>query len=208
MLTASVQDDASAQRLVDLIDHCDALAEMRRYPTLKRVMGQVKTLANNYINASAADEETLMNRLSKGCERQVADGAWPLLESPRANKIWRDLHEALGVVANIGTDASDTNRNIYANHAYPVIAAHFAKEDGSALAVNIDNLNAEIGNISGTASTVTLRNPHHSNEPNLPSSMVDSDSEDGLFNMSLDSYLRAFGRHTIGRVNDTPAPTP
>ncbi len=208
MVNASVSGTESVSRLVETIDHCNGLAEMDKYRTLRKVMGQVKTLATTYQDrvTNAASEEAqakALNRLSKGCDRQVQPGAWPHLEDPSAKKIWHDLHEALAIVGQLGTDSSDGTRNIYASHAYAVLGVGFVDHKGKMMAVNVDNIDAELPNISGINSKVQLRNPHHTNEPNLPSSMVDSNTEDGVFRMTLDGYLRAFGGHEIGQVKDT-----
>jgi len=203
MLSVSTGGDEAVTRLVSLIDHCSGLEEIKKYRTLRKVMGQVRTLANNYQSASTGNQQKRLDRLSKGCDRQVQPGSWPLLESPNADKIWRDLHESLAIVGQLGTDSSAGTRNIYADHAYSVIGVRFVGKDGNPTALNIDNIATELPNISGTGSTVTLRNPHHTNEPNLPASMVDQDSEDGVFRMSLDAYLRAFDTEHIGRVKDT-----
>jgi hypothetical protein len=208
MVNASVSKAESIGRLVQTIDHCNGLDEMNKYSTLRKVMGQVKSLAATYtdsVNNSASDDRQtkILNRLAKGCDRQIQPGVWPHLEDPSANKIWHDLHEVLAIVGQLGADSSQGTRHVYASHAYAVLGVGFVDHQGKMIGLNVDNLDAELPNISGINSKVKLRNPHHTNEPNLPSSMVDSNTEDGVFRMTLDGYLRAFGSHEIGHVKDT-----
>ena len=208
MVNASTGQTQAIERLLATITHCSGLDEMKRYTSLRRVLAQIEALATEYqtrVDAGAAPEiqDAALSRLSKGCDRQVQPGAWPMLENPKSNKHWHDLHEALAIVGQLGTDSSDGTRNVYANHAYAVLGAQFFNHEGRPMALNIDNLSTELGQVSGEHSRVQLQNPHRTNEPNLPSSMVDSDVDDGVFQMSLDAYLRAFGAHEIGRVKDT-----
>ena len=208
MVSASISDSEAVKRLIATIDHCSALPQMRRYRSLKTILEQIKGLAATYqgrVNAGASNaiQGAAMNRLSAGCERQVASGVWPMLEDPNSDKIWHDLHESLAIVGNLGTDSSNGTRNIYANHAYPVVGVEFLGHDGRPFTLNVDSLATDLANVSGENSRVVLRNPHQTNEPNLPSSMVDHNTEDGIFKMSLDAYLRAFSAQEMAHVKDT-----
>jgi hypothetical protein len=51
-----------------------------------------------------------------------------------------------------------------------------------------------------------MRNPHHTNEPNVPTSARDANPNDGLFTLSLDQYLRDFALQQVALVRNTPAP--
>ncbi len=209
MMTVATFTEGSVNRLVSIIDHCNGLNEMNRYPTLRKVMGQVKELEAAwravYTDPSSTkeDKSASLARLSKGCERQVQPGAWPLLESERASPVWAELALQLSIVANLGSDRSDGERSVYANHSYSVLGASFAGADGAALGLNLDNLDAKLADISATESSVTLRNPHRTNEPTLPTIEQDSNSEDGVFRVTLDTFMRAFAQQRIATVNDT-----
>jgi hypothetical protein len=126
-----------------------------------------------------------------------------LLESESASPVWAELALHLSIVANLGADSSDGERSVYADHSYSVLGASFAGADGSALGLNLDNLDAKLTDISATESTVTLRNPHRTGEPTLPTIDQDSNSEDGVFGMTLDAFLRAFATQRIATVKDT-----
>ena len=208
MVNASTGCMTAIARLLETIAHCFGLDDMAHYPSLREVLEQIECLAAAHqatVDNGEPDEvqAAALNQLAVGCDRQVQTGAWPMLEDPQSDKIWSDLHESLAIVGQAGTDSSDGTRNIYAGHAYAVLAAQFLDHEGSPMSLNIDNLDTEIANISGIMSKVELRNPHHTNEPNLPSSMVDSDVNDGVFSMTLDAYLRAFSANEIAQVHDT-----
>jgi hypothetical protein len=209
MMTVATFTEGSIDRMGSIIDHCNGLDEMRRYPTLRRVMGQVKELEAAWRgvytdpSSSKEDKAASLGRLSKGCERQVQPGAWPLLESENASPVWAELALQLSIVANLGGDSSNGERSVYANHSYSVLGASFAGADGAALGLNLDNLDAKLADISATESTVTLRNPHRTNEPTLPTIEQDSNSEDGIFGITLDTFMRAFAEQRIATVKDT-----
>lgn len=206
MLTASLGPPSAVSRLIELLGHIAGLREAQQYPSLLRIMGDVRVLAQGYQTAVAGGLDTTLplERLAKACERQAKPGAWPLLQNPKSDKIWTDLNEHLNIVAHLGVDSSNGQRGIYAGHAYPVLGAHFKDANGQDLSVTQSNLSAELSKISGQHSTVDLQNPHHTNEPNLPTSQTDANSEDGLFSLSLDQYLRSFADQRIGEMKDTP----
>ena len=64
-------------------------------------------------------------------------------------------------------------------------------------------MDAKLADLSATQSTVTLRNPHRTGEPTLPTIDQDSNSEDGIFQVTLDTFLRAFEQQRIATVEDT-----
>lgn len=206
LLSVDLDQGSAVDRLVALITHIEGLREARPYPSLLRIMGQVKRLGEAYQTAANAGSptDTALANLARGCARQVVPGAWPLLQSERSAPIWHELDESLNIVSHLGTDASDGQRATYADHAYAVLGASFVDVNGAAMALTQANLHAQLAQISGTSSTVQMRNPHHTNEPNLPTSQVDSNTEDGLFSMTLDQYLRSFALQEIGEVRDTP----
>jgi Domain of unknown function (DUF4157) len=206
MLSVDLDSDEAINRLIQLIAYSTGLPDARRYPSLVRIMGNVRDLALA-VQAAAGDpakETAAQERLAKACERQGAPGAWPLLESPRSDKIWHDLHDHLNIVAHLGTDASNDRRGTYADHAYPVLGATFVDKTGAPMTLTQANLQANLPNIDSGTSMVQLRNPHHGNEPNLPTSTPDGNTEDGLFSMNLDQYLRSFSLQQVGRAKDTP----
>jgi len=204
MLSVDLDQDSAVDRLVQLIDFIRGSKDAARYPSLLRVMGQVRGLAATFQAAAGADRQAALERLAKGCARQAAPGAWPVLESLRSKKTYNDLFEHLNIVGHLGSDSSNGRRATYADHAYAVLSAAFVDQAGAAMALTPSNVAAQVANISGSGSTVTLRNPHHTNEPNLPTSGADADSEDGVFTMSLDQYLRSFALQEVARVKDTP----
>jgi hypothetical protein len=204
MVVSTIGHHQAADRLVQLIEHCHGLPEMARYPTLKKSMGQVKTRGQQAIAAiGTPDEDKTINRLGVACRRQIAEDAWPLLRNETADKVWQDLNESLAICGHIGMNQTAGPKNVFSYHTYSVLGANFAKEDGTPIALTIDNLPANLAQISGAKSTVRLHNPHAKNEPNLPSSSQD-ETEDGVFGMSLDSYLRSFANLVVANVNNTP----
>jgi hypothetical protein len=204
MLSVDLDQGSAVERLDQLIDHILGLRDSRRYPGLCRTLSQLNTLAETYINAAEADQPAALKRLARAAARNVRPGAWPLLERPNTDKIWNDLYEHLNIIAHLSRDASEGQRNAYADHAYAVLGASFSDNAGAGLALTLSNLAAEANRIDSQNSTVQLRNPHHGNEPNLPTSNVDSNTDDGLFTMTLDQYLRSFALEQIARVQDTP----
>jgi len=203
-MSVDLDQNSAVQRLFDLITFLEGDQGSRPYPTLMRVMAGVKDKANDYLQAATdADETAALQTLAAAAERHVRPGAWPLLESPNSDAQWRELSTSLNIIAHLGTDASNGQRSTYADHAYAVHGASFVNRTGDAMNLTLANLAAEIGNIDPIGSTVSLQNPHHTNEPNLRSSLQDG-QDDGQFRLTLDNYLRSFALQQTARVSDTP----
>ena len=205
MVNAAPWGSEAIERLLATITHCSGLEEMKRYTSLRRVLGQIEALAAEYqtrVDAGAASEiqDAALSRLSKGCDRQVQPGAWPMLENPKSNKIWHDLHEALAIVGQLVQ--TQTEREMSTLTTPTRYSASSSRITKAGHGPQHRQPRLEITQISGEHSRVELQNPHRTNEPNLPSSMVDSEVHDGVFKMSLDAY-EAFSDHEIGRVKDT-----
>ena len=65
------------------------------------------------------------------------------------------------------------------------------------------NLDTELPNVSGTLSSVHLRNPHGTNEPDLHGEGTAPGQDEGEFDMPLDGFLRAFTR-VRGCIAESP----
>lgn len=113
--------------------------------------------------------------------------------------------------SNLGTDASNGQRNIYANHAYSVVSAMLRGRDGAMLplaGLSPPQWHMLYTGLDMDLSSVELRNPHHSNEPaaqaGIPRRLADGLPEgvwnngslvlqsDGIFTMTLREFLRNF----------------
>ncbi|HEU5058443.1 MAG TPA: DUF4157 domain-containing protein [Kofleriaceae bacterium] len=126
-----------------------------------------------------------------------------LLDPARSQNI-RDLAGLLLDLRNIGTDSSPGQRNIYGDHAYAVIAVNIVTTTGLNVPLNqvpAANRAALYPLVDPDVSTVTLRNPHHGNEPdrtdsNRPARAGDgapSDrTSDGVFTVTLRDFFRDF----------------
>jgi outer membrane protein OmpA-like peptidoglycan-associated protein len=132
-----------------------------------------------------------------------------LLDPARSQNI-RDLAGLLLDLRNIGTDSSPGQRNVYGDHAYAVIAVNIVTTTGVNVPLNTvpaANRAALYPLVDPDVSTVTLRNPHHGNEPdrtdsNRPARAGDGDpsgaGSDGVFNVTLRDFFRDFNSINSG----------
>jgi outer membrane protein OmpA-like peptidoglycan-associated protein len=126
-----------------------------------------------------------------------------LLDAARSRPI-REMAALMVDLRNIGTDSSTGQRNVYAEHVYSVLAVNIVTTTGVVVplgAVPAANRAALYPLVDPNVSTVTLRNPHHGNEPDRrdnrgpdrpgdgPASGANSD---GVFNMSLNDFFLHF----------------
>lgn len=139
----------------------------------------------------------------------------PLLAAQRAPAL-RAMMDLVLNVRNLGTDSSTGQRNVYASHAYSVVAVRFIDFASSELPLH--KVPAEqraqlYGLVDCEASTVKLRNPHKGNEPDRtgmgrPTRAGDGapsgGGSDGVFTLSINEFFRNFNSLDSGVVPRTP----
>lgn len=209
MMSCDLDQGSAVDRLIALITFITGDRDCNKYPSLKAELLRMVVDANAYKTAApGAPETAAMNRLAARAEHSANPRAWPLLTYNSSLPRYHELFELLNTIKSLGTDHSPGQRATYADHAYPVLGASFVDTTGAAMALTQPTLHAQLANIDPAGSRVTMRNPHHTNEPNLPTSLSDANTEDGVFQMSLDQYLRSFALQEVATVTSTPAPAP
>jgi hypothetical protein len=186
-----------------------ALATMSRIDATDLQMDQNVRAAWNRLQQNLAYvQQEFQNPRNANVEPANVDGmalvirdadrlATGLIGLARANTNHRDFSTMFELVNNLkeaGRDTSPGQRNIYAEHAYAITRAvfHPAAPDPQHLTPDV------LDGINMNASTVTLRNPHGKNSPNLYNEARNND--DGEFSMSLIQFLRNFSEVEYGRV--------
>ena len=138
------------------------------------------------------------------------------LHADERSQAIREIMDLMLDLKNIGTDASPGQRNIYGDHAYQVLGASFVNSTGDHVA--LENLPSSMRVmlyplVDPTGSTVRLRNPHHTNEPdrmdnNQPTrpedGAPDGATADGMFTMNLVEFFRNFSAVDSGVFPTTP----
>ena len=126
-----------------------------------------------------------------------------LLDPARSRPI-QDAVQLMVNLRNMGTDNSPGQRNIYGGHAYSVVAVNIVTTEGKQVplaSVPAANRAALYPLVNPDTSTVTLRNPHHGNEPdrrdnNTPERAGDGKpsgpTADGLFTVTLREFFLNF----------------
>ncbi len=132
----------------------------------------------------------------------------PLLDPGRSQPI-RDLADLLLNLRGYGREKAGP-RNVVTEHVYSVVAVIIAMSNE--VEVPLGAVPASVRHclfplVDPAVSTVTLRNPHHDNEPDRHDNDAaaragdgapDRDSADGKFRMSLRQFLLNFGAVTSG----------
>ena len=127
-----------------------------------------------------------------------------LLDGARSRSI-REMTDLMVDLRNIGTDNSTGQRNIYGDHVYTVMAVSIVTTTGINVPLNAMPAGASRAAlyplVDPNVSTVTLRNPHHGNEPDRRNNQTpqrpgdgapSGASSDGVFTMTLSDFFLHF----------------
>ena len=126
-----------------------------------------------------------------------------LLDTRRSRPV-QDMANMMLDLRNLGTDNSPGQRGVYADHGYSVVAVNIVTTAGVAVplsSVPAASRGALYPLVDANVSTVTLRNPHHGNEPDrldnrTPNRAGDGapsgPTADGTFTVSLYDFFRSF----------------
>jgi len=206
-MTASISRDAAVTRLAAITDHILGQDSSNRYPALRRSMTYLRTRITQWQNAAAGDKPAKLEKVAEVAGRIAQPDAWPLLHRENSPKDYRDFNELANIVMNISTDSGGTGqRMVYAWHFYSVLGANFVDNTGGALNLTLANLAAEHPKIDPNRSTVNLRNPHGTNEPNQDGTAGEGEAVDGEdegeFTMTLDQFFRNFGQMQFAQVTN------
>jgi hypothetical protein len=147
--------------------------------------------------AGAANKPARLTDVASSAAEVAVRTDHPELYDAASPKEYRDFSENLAIVAQIGDDQSSGDRHTYAWHSYTVLGSTFKKADGSVLAIAPSTADALISQVDPVQSTVRLRNPHGTDEPNLQAGDA---TNDGEFSMTLDSFARSFSFQQFGVV--------
>ena len=199
MLSSMLSSEVSIERLGAQVDYILGLPSSQRYPTFRIHMQKMQTEIADWKAASNNDKAGKQDLIMRRARNFATPGNWPLLHYDSSPDEYKDLNEMCNIVMNLGDDESNGQRHTYASHSYAVLSASFQDSNGQALAVTIANLPTTAANIDPDHSQVTLRNPHGTNEPNPHGGSEGADADDGVFALSLGSYLRSFElqRHAL-----------
>lgn len=190
----------------------------------KRVSQERIDAVETAINRHGATPPHTFSKTAHGEEGASNDPSWrrvdvtitptghktnSLLDDKRSQPI-KDMAALMLNLRNLGTDSSQGQRNVYAGHAYAVLAVNIVTTDGKNVALNAvpaANRAALYPLVDPDVSTVTVRNPHHGNEPdwkdsNKPYRPGDGEpssaNADGVFTMSLRAFFRDFNSINSG----------
>jgi hypothetical protein len=143
------------------------------------VLLPLKLAAHAIINAQAVWSGTL----------QGAD--------PQKPRIIDNLFMLTINLLNLGADSGVGQRVVYSKHAYTVMNAVFKNTGGGVLNLQHGNLDdPTLQSIDPKLSTITLRNPHRGNAPDLTGQ--GEIGQLGTFDMTLDHFFQNFARIDIG----------
>lgn len=192
-------------RLESLIDAILAGKDGSAYPTFIMQLRYIKTLIGQWSKARAAqspDEPKWKEKVSKAARNIAAPESWPVLHREKAPASFKALLEFLAVALNAGTDSDPGQRFMYSEHAYSVSKVTFVDKNGAVLNLTPSTLQAMLAQIDSDKSTVVIRNPHRTNEPDVHGEWTTEDgSDDGIFTISLTQFFRSFTAIDVGVVD-------
>jgi hypothetical protein len=196
MLTAGVEKEMLIHRIQSALTRSLALKETGKpkNAALKTALAATKTWTDSFVTAETAGDDAKQKTAIKGlvaAARILSDPAnYPALHDPKAPKTYVNLNELLSTARHLGTDHGGGQKFIFTGHAYSIINVVFKDTADKVLDLNLAKLNQEAKRISRANSSVTIRNPHHTNSPNEHAKGVKGDT--GEFTVTLDQFLRNF----------------
>ncbi len=101
---------------------------------------------------------------------------------------------------NIGTDQSPGQRNIYGDHSYSVVGVNFVAINGGSpnfAAMSAMMRRVSYGLLDPNKSIITLRNPHHNNEPDVMGNGQPRNGTDGPTTSDASKGITADGTFTL-----------
>jgi hypothetical protein len=170
------------QTQIETVADHDALPE-GLLPQLQTLSGMVDTWW---------EEETTDEEVGNFASALAAPDAYDALHATDAPAQLQHLLELLLVAANLGTDESEGQRNVYTGHAYSVQQVVLRNGAGEALDLDPAGIPGNLTNVSSENSYVVIRNPHHTNEPDMHATGVADGQDDGEFSYTLDQFFRNF----------------
>ena len=102
------------------------------------------------------------------------------------------LRELCLDIMNAGADSTAGDRFVYSDHAYAITSATIVMRAGVTPPRLVAN---DVANVDFERSLVRLRNPHRTNTPSGVQAV-----EDGVFDLTLEQFLRHFTTLDIGAV--------
>lgn len=195
-LTLSTDSGTIVGRLKAQIERTLGLDGVNRFQSFVKSLQWIQTLCERYKAAENSGDQAKLdaaaNDITQACTRMAAPAAWPILDSDRNGGAYQALRDLLQVAQNIGTDASDGRRLTYADHAYSVLGVSLRDRNGAPLNLSGADLPTRKDEIDPQQSTVRLRNPHGTNEPDADGDGADDGRDDGAFSMPLAQAIRVF----------------
>jgi hypothetical protein len=156
---------------------------------------ELERAQKEFLAETADDDYTVKRlrkliRLTKDIPGTMApdDDHVAALKELRADPRGSHLLELATSLRNKG-DSSPDQRFVYGSHAYAVLAADFRDAGGRTVPVSPADAAAALPQLDATKSLVTLRNPHHENQPD-PSAT--SSPGTGQFTLTLAQFARQF----------------
>ncbi len=127
--------------------------------------------------------------------RRAADPARnPTLIATARSAPVKAMLDLLLIVKNMPVDWSQGSRSVYAGHEYSVLSVSIINTPAAPAGFNIAAMPAMVRPglyqfVDVNASTVTVMNPHHQNEPDPTGTAADTG---GVFTVNLDRFFRLY----------------
>lgn len=176
---------------------------------LSDALATLKTAVDTYLASQTAANQQAVANAARPIQNPTAH---PVMWGPTADRIYVELRENLGILINLGSDNGPGRRTLYAAHAYNIHGMSFQDRAGQPVAVTSANIATKATEIDGTRSTVTMENPHATNEWDEKGTGAPDGKDQGRFNLTLDQLLRNTDLLRTATVNHDPQigdfPTP
>jgi hypothetical protein len=204
-LSASLDNDTLRARVSLSLTQVMSESWLAPHTALRAEFAYLQTLLQHRASVSAARLAAYDREIESAAAHATRPGAWPLLDSSRSPRSATALRELLLDLQTSGDDEPRGQRMMYTDHAYQVVRTHFRDAAGADLVVDPSSLDATFPRIDGQRTTVRVRNPHGTNEPDRTGRSPGDGADDGQFDLTLEQFLRHTGSLDISS-HRTPAP--
>lgn len=202
MMTMGCDTDEAVARLDAQTASTLARPDMDNHPSFARELQFLRSRISAWRGEGDATKKgVLLEKVAKEAGALVTPGNWPILQSNQGGGDYKDLAELLSMVMNASIDHGGTGPlHTYASHSYSVLGATFLDAQGAAVSANFANLDTTLSQIDPLKSSVQLRNPHGTNEPDMEGDGPADHQDDGVFSLNLEQVSRSFNFHQHGLV--------
>jgi hypothetical protein len=206
-VSASLDNDTLRARVSLSLTQVLGEAWLTPHPRLRAEFAYLQILLRQRGSVTPARLGAYDREIEAAAAHATRPGAWPLLDGARAPRSASALRELLVDLQNSDNQAPRDQQMVLTRHAYPVVHTTFRDAAGAEVILDPGSPDAELPRIDGQRSSVRVRNPHGTDEPDLTGRGPADGADDGQFDLTLEQFLRNTGTLQVSSHRNAPPGT-